>query len=205
MESAAMTGQTSPEQALKALIADGAAPAQRIATFLDSLSHDERVKASRSLGARLQAKLWHKVDGFGELSFDDFVPKGTPVLTPVRHYGRNSQPAFTIFEKRFYRTGDGDEIAGANFQAIQAITGPGYFVCGFDPQRHEVLIDYSRVPSTKPESFFPIKSNDVGFARIIYRPWVDVMRRVSTHVTIGQATRQGKDMGFFFVLCREVA
>ncbi|HEX7481459.1 MAG TPA: hypothetical protein VF331_26890 [Polyangiales bacterium] len=203
MEMIAMTAPSSPEQELKALIADAQAQPARIASFLDGLSHAERVSASRSLGARVQAKLWHKVDGFGPLSFDDFVPRGTPALTPVRHYGRNSQPAFTIFEKRFYRTGNGDEVAGANFQAIQAITGPGYFVCGFDAARHEVLIDYSRVPTVKPEGFLPIRSNDVGLARVIYRPWVDVMRRVSTHVTIGQARRKDKWMGFFFVLCRE--
>ena len=198
-----MTGHTATEQELKALIADTSCTPGQLASFLDGLSHDERVKANRTLSPGLQAKLWKKVDGFAELSLDYYVPKGTPALSPVRHHGWNSQPAFNLFEKRFYRTGIGDEVAGANFQAIQAITGPGYFVCGFDAQRHEVLVDYSRVPTVAPEGWSRIRSNNVGLALIIYRPWVDVMRRVSQHVSIGQARRKGKDMGFYFVLCRQ--
>jgi hypothetical protein len=32
---------------------------------------------------------------------------------------------------------------------------------------------------------------------------VDTLRRVSEHVTIGSAARGGKDLGSWFVLCRE--
>jgi hypothetical protein len=32
---------------------------------------------------------------------------------------------------------------------------------------------------------------------------VDTLRRVSEHVTIGSAARNGRDLGSWFILCRE--
>jgi hypothetical protein len=32
---------------------------------------------------------------------------------------------------------------------------------------------------------------------------IDYMRRVSQHVFIGAATRNGKELGNYFILCRE--
>src|SRR5260221_12184222 len=104
---AVMAEPDSPGRALIALVGEPQPKPRHIADFLDGLSHEERVSAVRALGRDSQRKLWNVVDGFAELTLDDFVPRKTPLLTPVRHFGRNTLPAFTLFEKRFYRLGDG--------------------------------------------------------------------------------------------------
>lgn len=203
MTTTTVTTEASPADTLKGLIKDQSPSARRISDYLDSLSEPDRIAATRGLTRGLQQKLWYLVDGFGELTLEDFCPKSTPLLTPVRHYGRNTMPAFVLFEKRFYRYGDGSQVAGANFQTIQAITGPGYFVCREDEGKREVLVDYHLVPNEKPDSFFPIRRNEIGLSRFIYAYMIDRMRRVSEHVTIGRANRHGKDFGAWFMLCRE--
>lgn len=195
--------QESASQTLKALIHDSGATPQRVSDFLDGLPGDERVVATRSLGRGTQIRLWQLVAGFRELRLSHFVPEGRPVFDPVRHYGRNTMPAFVIFEKRFYRMGDGSAIGGANFQHISPITGPGYFITSEDENTREVLIDYRDVPKEKPEGWPKIQRNEVGISRFIYGFMYDRMRRVSEHVTIGRANRNGKDFGAWFVLCRQ--
>lgn len=199
---APMTTSDSPEHALSSLLAEGQAPSA-ISSFLDRLSHDERVAAVRGLGRRALAKLFHGVDGFAELGLADFVPAGAAPLEPVRHYGLNSLLAFRVFEKRFYRTASGDEVGGANFQTLSALTGPGYFCARRDPQRAEVLIDYQSLPGQTPSGWPPLQDNEHGVARLIYGFTVDRMRRVSEHVSVGSASRDGKELNAFFVLCRQ--
>jgi hypothetical protein len=184
------------------LIADPGATPQRIRDALDGMSESDRVAATRSLKRGLQIKLWKLVDGFGELTLDDFVPRGTPALRAVRHYGRNTMPTFVIFEKRFYKNEQG-EVAGANFQHISPITGPGYFVTREDANKREVLIDYHLIPKEAPEGWPKIRDNEHGISRLIYGFMIDRMRRVSEHVTIGRANRHGKEFGAWFILCRE--
>ena len=48
-----------------------------------------------------------------------------------------------------------------------------------------------------------IRSNERGLGRLVYGFMVDTLRRVSEHVTIGSAARKGKDLGSWFILCRE--
>lgn len=203
MTSAVSTGD-SPAHALRALIDEISPSHRRISDFLDGLSNEDRITAARSLGRAHQKRLWTLVDRAADLDLDFFVPKGTPTLTPVRHYGRNSLPAFTIFEKRFFRMADGT-VGGANFQTISGFTGPGYYVARFVPERHEVAVDYNLVPSEKPDGWPEIRRNETGVSRFIYGFMVDTMRRVSSHVSIGSAARHGKDIGSWFVLCREDA
>jgi hypothetical protein len=193
----------SPVRALNALISDATPSPRRIADLLDGLSPEERLKATRALGRDSQRRLWKAVDGFGELTLDHFVPPAKPLLTPVRHYGRNTLLAFTLFEKRFYRMGDGTAAAGANFQTNSWFTGPGYFVATLDENRREVLVDYRRVPTEKPAGWPEIRINEAGISRFVYGFMVDTMRRVSAHVSIGSAARKGKDIDSWFVLCRE--
>lgn len=188
---------------LEALIVDPAVPPARISDFFDGLPPDVRVRVTRTLGRRTQIALWRKVESFRELGLDHFVPEGRPAFSPTRHYGRNTMPTFVIFEKRFYRLGEGDAIAGANFQHISPITGPGYFVATEDRNTREVLIDYRSVPETAPDGWPRVKSNEVGMSRFIYGFMVDRMRRVSKDVTIGRANRRGKDFDAWFLLCRE--
>lgn len=187
---------------LGALLIDTATKPQRVADLLDGLSHDDRVAAVRSLGSKHLHRMWDLVDGFGELTLEYYIPKGTPPLTEARHYGKNSLPAFTIFEKRFYLLNE-TELGGANFQSISWLTGPGYYVAAEDKSRRELVIDYRKLPDRKPEGWPEIKSNTSGISTLVYGNMVDTTRRVSAHVSIGAAAKHGKDMGARFVLCRQ--
>ena len=193
---------TAHGQELKALLDDAATKPQRVADLLDALSHDDRVAAVRSLGSKHLHRMWDLVDGFGELTLEYYIPKGTQPLTEVRHYGKNSLPAFTIFEKRFYLLNEA-ELGGANFNNISWFTGPGYYVAAEDKDRKEIVIDYRKLPDKKPEGWPAIKSNTSGVSTLVYGNMVDTTRRVSAHVSIGAAAKHGKDMGARFVLCRQ--
>ena len=83
------------------------------------------------------------------------------------------------------------------------ITGPGYFVALPSERAGEVIVDYRRVPTTHPSDWPDVKPNDRGLSRFVYGFMIDTLRRVSEHVTIGSAARKGKDLGSWFVLCRE--
>lgn len=193
---------------LEARIATAPVDVRAIAGLLDGLSHDERVDAVRALGRRSQRALYVAVDGFLPLQLVDLVPASVRPLEPVRHFGRNTLPAFTYFEKRFCRP-DGvleDEppaLYGFNHQALEWLTGPGYFVAKPAPNKPEVLVDYTDVPPVHPDGWPEIRRNEVGLSRFVYGFMVDTLRRVSEHVTIGSAARNGRDVGSWFVLCRE--
>jgi len=193
--------QTTPSE-LRRLIMQGSS-ASPIAAFLDALSQPERIAAVRGLSRREQQQLWERVDGFAPLSVDDVVPQTAPALQPVRHYGRNSLPLFSLFEKRFYRCAEPTQLAGANFQAVSPFTGPGYFVLRDDLARREVLVDYTALPTSKPTHWPAIVRNDRGLSRFVFGSMVDTLRRVSTHVTIGRAARHGRVLDAWFVLCRD--
>jgi hypothetical protein len=201
----AMTASDTPAAGLRALLADRDQTAAAIAAFLDRLSHDERVAAIRGLGRSQLQALFARVAGYAELGLEDLVPKGTPDFVPIRHFGQNSLPAFTHFEKRFYRMGDAAAVGGANFQTLSVVTGPGYFVAQRDPQKPEVLIDYRRVPTQTPAGWPAVRGNESGVSRLVYGFMVDRLRRVSEHVSIGSASRNDKPVGAYFVLCRDAS
>lgn len=208
-------GSPTPSGELTARLREGAVRPAEIANLLDGMGHARRVEAVRALGRAEQRALYRAVDGFAELQLADLVPPQTPARRAVRHYGRNTLPLFTHFEKRFCRPGDADtakpdELYGYNFQPtplLGRVTGPGYFVAVEDPNRAEVWIDYTRVPPADPEGLpagWPaVKRNESGPSRLVYGFMLDTLRRVSEHVTIGSAARHGKDLGSWFVLCRE--
>ena len=117
-------------------------------------------------------------------------------------------PAFTHFEKRFCRSHEQDPshptaLAGCNFQPLAPLTGPGYFVARDDPAGGEVLIDYRELPASHPPDWPEIRSNERGLARLVYGFMLDRLRRVSQQVSIGCATRRGREIGSWFVLARE--
>ena len=179
-----------------------------IAALLDGLAHADRVAAIRAIGRSDQRKLYRAVEGFGSVRLTDLVPPAVADFETVRHFGKNTLPLFNYFEKRFCRALGVDaaqpgELYGFNFQSLAPLTGPGYFVAVEDPQRDEVLVDYRRLPSQHPADWPEIKSNESGLSRFIYGFMVDTLRRVSEHVTIGSAARGGKDLGSWFILCRE--
>jgi hypothetical protein len=197
-----------PAEEIAALLHDGSGKSADIASFFDGLAHAERVDAIRSLGRAQQSALWDASEGFSELGLLDLVPSGTPVDATVRHYGKNTLPAFSHFEKRFARQASVDpndpaELIGFNFQTLSPLTGPGYFVAVPSEREGEVLVDYRRVPTAHPVGWPDIKPNERGLSRLVYGFMIDTLRRVSEHVTIGSAARNGKDLGSWFVLCRE--
>jgi hypothetical protein len=193
---------------LKAKIRQGAEPAE-LSELLDRLAEPERVAATSGLGGADLRALWRVSDGYRPVALVDIVPPSVPALQPVRHFGRNSMPMLTRFEKVFYRTAEQDpsapsELYGLNVHVTRPLAGPGYFVTTEDRARGEVIIDYRRVPKVGPEGWPPIVDNEHGFRKLFYGfEQVDTLRRVSEHVTIGSAARKGRDMGAFFVLCRQ--
>lgn len=193
--------------ALKSMISDAAVSPAAIADLLDDLAEEMRPRIVRRLGRRDQQALYSKVEGFAPLELVDLVPSSRSDLEQVRHLGRNSLPAFTIFEKRFCRLPGSapdapDALAGYNFQAMSPVTGPGYFMARDDTRTREVLVDYHRLPDQKPPDWPPIRSNERGLSRFVYGFMIDRLRRVSKHVTIGSAARNGRDLGSYFVLSR---
>jgi hypothetical protein len=201
---------TSPEAEFSARIRESAGQPNELASWLDGLGHDDRVAAVRGAGRREQAKLYAAVDGFRPVALADLVPPAAAPMSAVRHYGKNTLPAFTQFEKRFCRPDALDpekpaELYGFNFQTLSPITGPGYFVAVPNPERvdAEVWVDYRRVPPEHPSGWPEIRPNERGLSRFVYGFMIDTLRRVSEHVTIGSAARKGKDLGSWFLLCRE--
>jgi hypothetical protein len=186
---------------------DPVKPAE-IAALLDGFAPEERVAAIRAAGRAHQRRLYRAVAGHGTLRLADLVPPARRPLETVRHLGRNTLPAFTLFEKRFCRPEGEDAAAptalwGYNFQTVSPLTGPGYYVAYADAGAGEVLIDYTKLPPSAPPGWPRVKSNERGLARFIYGFMVDRLRRVSEHVTIGSAIRNGREIGSWFLLCRE--
>jgi hypothetical protein len=193
---------------LRGRLRRGRIDVREIAHFLDALEPAARVGAVRSLGRGEQRALYGAADGAFGLRLVDLVPESAPDLVPVRHFGRNTLPLFTHFEKRFCRPRGADpkqpgELYGFNFQSLAFATGPGYFVAREDPARAEVRIDYRRVPPERPDSWPAIRRNEIGLARFVYGFMEDTLRRVSEHVSIGSAARRDREIGSWFVLSRE--
>ncbi len=181
---------------------------ERVAAFLDGLSHAQRVEAIRSAGRREQARLYRSAQGFAPVRLEELVPPGIGDGKTVRHFGKNTLPAFTHFEKRFCRPAGQEpeapeQLWGFNFQTMQPVTGPGYFIARPSPEAPEVWVDYHLVPPEAPAGWPPVRTNERGLGRFVYGFMIDTLRRVSEHVTIGSAARKGKDLGSWFLLTRE--
>ena len=188
---------------LKELLGAERPDAAAICDLLDRAASSDRLEAIRGLGGpAIQRKLWDAVASAPRVALADLVPPDTKPLREVIFHGKNSLPAFTFFQKRFCRTPQaGDVLWGYNHQALAWLTGPGYFVVHDEPRG--AAIDYREVPPRGCPGWPAPKPNDRGFSRFVYRDMVDYLRRVSTHVLIGRATRHGKDLPNFFALCRE--
>lgn len=195
-------------EAFRRQVADTGVGPGGIAALFDGLSPDARAGLVRRLGRGEQRALYRKVEGYAPVGLADLVPPDRAALEEVRHLGLNTLPAFRVFEKRFCRLpgedpGSPARLAGYNFQTMAVVTGPGYFVAVEDEQAREVLVDYTQLPETRPTDWPTVRSNERGLARFVYGFMVDRLRRVSEHVTIGSASRKGKDLGSYFALTRE--
>jgi hypothetical protein len=188
---------------LKSLLKGTISP-REVADYLDSLDHNTRLASIRSLAPKDLKNLFDAVDGFRKTTIDDVVPREKGERVTVRHYGKNSLPAFTIFEKRFLRPSpDSAELWGFNFNNLVPITGPGYFVARNAPDRGEVDIDYTAVPPEAPSGWPEVQPNEKGISTLVYAHMVDRLRGITPQVSIGRAWKKGKIQSAWFILCRE--
>jgi hypothetical protein len=196
----------SPAERLQELLARPETTREEVAALLDGASAAERLDAVHACGGvRPQRRLWDLAAGTPRVTVDELVPPDHAPLSEVIYHGKNSLPIFTHFQKRFCRPTPGSEadaLWGYNHTNIAWLVGPGYFVY------HAVedgvpAIDYRRVPPVHPPAWPEIHPNTRGGSFFVYRNMVDYLRRVSRHVLIGSASRNGKELGSYFLLCRD--
>lgn len=189
----------------------GTAPIDEISAFLDGLSHQARLDELYALSSKQQRALYERAADAPPLTFEHFVPSHVPDLEPVIHHGKNSLPAFRLFQKRFCRPSTGENgLYGYNEGATRPLIGPGYFVMiptDINPtwvDRGALVVDYFQVPSgVTPTSWPTVKPNSSGLQRLVYYQTRDFMRRVSAHASIGTAFKRESAMGAYFILCRQ--
>jgi hypothetical protein len=182
----------------------------RLAEVLDGLGHEGRVHATRTWNKERQSAIYEAVKG---QSIDNafLVPASIGPLVEVIHDLHNTLPMFSNSLKRFFRlpaedaAREGFEVAGYNEASTNPLTGPGYFAVrpGEGEHEGELAIDYTKLPKSKPASWPEIRDNTGGIGALVYGNMVDYMRKVSTHVSIGRATRHGKYMDAWFTLVRK--
>jgi len=186
------------------LLAAEAIDLTTVCAHLDALSHDERVAQVRAIPGKLQERLFAATHTHRSLSFEDFVPTDHPERTFVRHYGKNSLPVFSHFEKRFARPEPGSPVLwGFNHGPLMGLIGPGHFIMRTGPESSELHVDYYSTPPERLDGAPPLAANDKGISTLIYGNMIDVLRGVSKHVTIGRAVKHGKETPNYFLLCRE--
>ncbi len=188
---------------LKELLNKEGITLKEITEYLDSLTNEEEIAEIITLGKKEQMKLWDLAEEAPEaLTLEYFVPADAEPLKPFVFEGKNSLPAFTRFQKVFYKQHDGT-IGGYNNQKLAPITGWGYMILEKpDPNSKEVLVNYLKIPSEKPEGWPEIKPNCSGLSRFVYCNMIDHLRWVNRDVVIGRAYKKGKPMPNWFVLCR---
>jgi len=191
----------------------GDAKIEEIASLLDGLGPSRRLEDIHSLGANEQKVLFEMAGASPPLDLSFFVPPSVPDRHEVVHYGKNSQPAFRFFQKRWCRPeGRNDQLYGYNETFVRPLIGPGYFVAratstegGGRDRRGAVVVDYFKVPAGPVAEGWPeVRPNTKGLQRFVYAKTRDYMRRVSEHCSIGIAYRQERRVMGYFVLCREL-
>lgn len=185
-------------------LSSGTFDIQELGLALDASPSATRLAQVLSLSKRAQAQLYEAAKGARKLKLEQLVPPETPDLGEVVHHGKNTLALFSHFAKVFCREKrDARELWGYNRAGglVETSVGPGYYVA-YEGPGDEVLIDYSRVPPTKPEHWPEIRSNKARLSRFVYADMIDALRAVSNHVTVGRAIRNGKVMDNWFVLCR---
>jgi len=199
---------------LRDLALDDAASVDAIATFLDGLTHEERLSQARALGRDAQRQLYRKAAAAKPLSLIDFVPQTVGNRTEVIHHGRNTLPlpgGLRHFQKRFSRPDSSENrLFGYNESPFLTTVGPGFFVAvptAGNPEwesRGAIVVDYFQIPDgSVPAGWPPIIPNTQGLQKFVYNRTRDFMRRLSTHVTIGAAFKEEKALDHYFILCRQ--
>ena len=183
----------------------GAADMDSLSTWLDGLSNTERSAEILTLGKSAQKALW-TLCAERVVQIEDMVPLDIPTLQPVRHLGRNSLPVFSRFEKRFCRIdADPNLLVGYNEGPTRPYVGPGYFTARISTEleRGCTVIDYTMIREEHAQDWPSVKPNTSGLCKVVYGNMLDYLRKVSTHVTIGKAWKNGKETENYFMLLRE--
>lgn len=180
---------------------------ERLAEVLDGMGHEGRVHTIRGWTKHKQAALWEAAAGVRPIGFDHFVPASVGPLVEVIHDLTNTLPLFTHSQKRFCKPAEGSAASepmlwGYNHQAMSAFTGPGYFIVRKAEKETDILFDYTKLPTEKPESWPKIVPNEGLLGGAVYGGMIDIVRAISTHVCIGRAERGGKLSDMYFTLCR---
>ena len=173
------------------------APIETLREQLDTASHETRLAWMWGLNKRELRALYETAAGnaVGVAQFH-----AGPGETLINH-GQNSLPLFSRFQKRVAL--NGQQVQGYNHQSMAWLTGPGHFVVRESPDvEGEVWFDYTGVPDADFAGFPKVVSNDSGLSRLVYSGMIDIMRRVSSDITIGAALKKGKMTGDYFALCR---
>jgi len=172
-----------------------------ISAHLDALAPDERVRQIDQLaGKALQKRLWTLCAEAPPLTMDEII---LPGKNEARWVGRNSMAMFTSVDKRVVRQGN-DVIGYNHVTGIGGwFGGPGYFTMLPAPGRaKELVVDYTRLPTTAPAGWPAIVPNTSGTHTLVYGYLNDFCRRVSDGVFIGSAERKGKYLDIYFTVAR---
>jgi hypothetical protein len=200
---------------LRQQLKDPATPHSAIATLLDAASHEERLRALYSLSRAEQHALYERVAEAEPLTLADLVPATIAPRTEVIHHGKNSLPAFRVFQKRFCRPADGSaRLFGYNEGFTRPFIGPGYFVAyetgsaqDANPQwraRGGVVVDYFQVPDQPVVEGWPtVVDNSKGLQTFVFKGMRDSIRKVSAHCAVSAAFQGEKFFNSWFVLVRE--
>ncbi len=194
---------------LQELLSSSRVDMEAVASYLDEIPSPRRVAESRSLDRGQQRRLFDAADGFRPVGLDDLVPVHVSVGDEVPHHGKNTLPTFSLFAKVFTRPPKGEadgELWGYNrnpLALLETVIGPGYYVAYPHHVPGEVLVDYLRTPPRGLPAWPKVLPNSSRLSRFVYNGTQDVLRGVSTHMTIGRAQKKGKWMPAWFTLCRD--
>ncbi len=195
-----------PMATLKDLTSGSAIDLSAITAHLDGLDSAARIAEIHTLGRTSQSALFEAASGYRKMTLEDIVPASVPDNTEVVHHGQNTLPAFSHFAKVMFRPDSGPkgELWGYNRNSafLETVVGPGYFVALQHVVPGEVLVDYLRLPPRGLPSWPPILPNTARLSRFVYNGTQDILRGVSNHVSIGRATKGGRPMDAWFILCR---
>lgn len=172
-----------------------------IAAHLDALSPEARAEQIKAMSGAMQRRLWELAAESPPLTMEDMLPSGQ---SEARWIGKNSLFAFTSVDKRCYR----ENGAVVGYNQIDALgmwfAGPGYFTMVPAPdQPKELIVDYTKLPTSAPAGWPKIAPNDKGTHTLVYGYLNDYCRKVSDGVFIGVGTRRGKNLGVYFTVARQ--
>jgi hypothetical protein len=177
---------------------------KRLSEILDGLGHEGRLHTVGTWDKKQQAALFEAAKGHQPLGLDFLVPASIGPLVEVIHEGRNTLPMFSHLQKRFAKLDaklDAFPMGGFNHQTMSPFTGPGYFVVTQGEGEHEgeLVLDYTKVPKSKPAGWPEIRPNQGPIASIVYGGMIDYLRGISAHVSIGRAHSRVADAWFTLV------